>query len=114
MIRTLILFCIFFNTAAIAQKNTNPEDIASSGQTSRSDPMRQIDSKTPKTFVFGATVMILARWGAAYQAFSYPDYTVGVGIACAHRSPVKRYIASSQNLHFTRGLTGSGTKLPVT
>ena len=43
--------------------------------------MRQIDSKTPKTFVFGATVMILARWGAAYQAFFYPDYTVGSGIS---------------------------------
>ena len=25
MIRTLILFCVFFNTVAIAQKNTNPE-----------------------------------------------------------------------------------------
>ncbi len=59
---------------------TNPEDITSSGQTSRSDPVRQIDSKTPKTFVFGATVTILARLGAAYRAFSYPDYTVGSGI----------------------------------
>jgi hypothetical protein len=60
---------------------TNPEDITSSGQTSRSDPVRQIDSKTPKTFVFGATVTILARLGAAYRAFSYPDYTVGSGIS---------------------------------
>ncbi len=41
----------------------------------------QIDSKTPKTTVFGATVTTLAPFGTAYRAFSYPDCTVGSGIS---------------------------------
>ncbi|GMR11419.1 MAG: hypothetical protein BMS9Abin28_2251 [Anaerolineae bacterium] len=42
---------------------------------------RQIETKTPKTTVFGAYVAWLARLGAAHRAFSYPDYTVGSGVS---------------------------------